>query len=405
MSETTIVFDRDKTIVNNCDELLCFETKLNRKKLPVHRKSQAWLMADINPQKEFQGERKRIVACLLIDTSGSMAEEKKIKQAVLAAKNFVDSLAASDYVAMVSFDEVGKLVLPGEHLDDRQNKEKIKGIIEKNTQLGSLTNLKDGVDKAIKEMRDFEFTRIEGMPEPVKRIFLLTDGFPNKPTDYPDEEFLKTASMLKREHNIQITTIGIGTDYGIKLLDGIARNSGGLSYHLTDPNMIPEIFENEVDLMTGSLALKPKLYLKFDKSIEVAAVYQAQPRVWKLTEKLAPEESGLTINLSDITQKVMQSYLIDLRIPEQEKFNGRVGRVTLKLKEEGREYKSPVALEFAEEVGDVMNPEVMKLVKIVLEKTKVQGDDTIPADPGATIIDPGDRKDIYGKSGGGTVKA
>ena len=66
MGETTVVFRRDETIVGNCDDLLCFETKLNRKKLPVDHKSQAWLMASIDPQKEFHCVRKRVAACLLI---------------------------------------------------------------------------------------------------------------------------------------------------------------------------------------------------------------------------------------------------------------------------------------------------------------------------------------------------
>lgn len=413
MGETTIVFEKDKTIVGNCDDLLCFETKLNRKKLPVNRKSQAWLMANINPQKEFQGVRKRIAACLLIDTSGSMGGEK-IEQTVQAAKNLVDALAPEDYVSMVGFDSVANLVFEGRHLRTPENQDKIKKEIEENTELGGITNLKDGMDKAINELNVHKYTIVKGMPEPVKRIFLLTDGYPNEPSDYPDEEFFKTASMLKQEHNIQITTIGIGKEYGIGLLDGIARNSGGVSYHLTDPNTIPQIFAKEVDSMTGSLALQPTLHLKFEKSIEVGDVYQAQPRVWRLSDKLAPDvDGGLVINLSDITQKEMQSYLIDLRIPEQrEKFNGRVGWAMLKLKDEGREYQSPVALEFAEEAGEVVNPEVTKLVKIVLEKTKIQDEEeggTKPADwkkdPGSrTIIPPRDRDAIFGKPEEGTVE-
>ncbi|CAD6493376.1 MAG: von Willebrand factor type A domain protein [Candidatus Argoarchaeum ethanivorans] len=412
MGETTVVFRRDETIVGNCDDLLCFETKLNRKKLPVNHKSQAWLMANIDPQKEFHGVRKRIAACLLVDTSGSMAGEK-IKLTIQAAKNLVDALAPEDYVSMVRFDSVANLVFEGRHLRTPENQAKIKKEIEENTEIGGITNLKDGLDKAINELDVHKYTIVRGMPEPVKRIFLLTDGYPNKPSqsDYPDDEFFKTASILKREHNIQITTIGIGNEYGIRLLNGIARNSGGLSYHLTDPNMIPQIFAKEVGSMTGSLALQPTLHLKFEKSIEVGDVYQAQPRVWKLTDKLAPDvDGGLVINLSDITRKEMQSYLIDLRIPEQrEKFNGRVGWVMLKLKDEGREYQSPVALEFSDETSEVVNPEVTKLVKIVLEKTKIQEEgETKPADwkeaAGSTIISPRDRDAIFGKSGGGTMK-
>ena len=162
---------------------------------------------------------------LEIDRSGSMREENKLEQAKQAAVQFVSRLTPGDQGAYLSFaTDASKPIdqtLTGEV--DRLTRAINRTVIGSNGI--QFTNIGAAINGAINE---FASLRRNTDARPV--IVLLTDGAPTRPVDpsnehkdYP-EEYTRLAADNAKKQEINIYTIGLGSDVNKKLLQEIATS-------------------------------------------------------------------------------------------------------------------------------------------------------------------------------------
>lgn len=143
---------------------------------------------------------------MVLDSSGSMADNNKMATTKVAAKDFIDklnltvALPSGDQVGLVSFNDAAIL-----NNKLTQNGNIVKNSID-NLSAGGQTNLKIGI-----ETGTIELNNIRHNASARKTMIILTDGNPNRP--YPEDtagqQAIDAAAEAKNTYGIRIITIGL----------------------------------------------------------------------------------------------------------------------------------------------------------------------------------------------------
>lgn len=186
---------------------------------------------------------------LVIDKSGSMAGGaggyNKMELAKEAALRSTDMLSEKDYVGVVAFDNTPWVVVEPESAKNLSNiQEKISGIYPDGG-----TDIYPALVEAYNQLKELDTQR--------KHIILLTDGQSGRDDDY--QGLLEEAL----HNNITVSTVAIGDDADITLLEQIASMGNGRFYSSSDPSTLPKIFSKETALASKSFVMdKPQVPIK-----------------------------------------------------------------------------------------------------------------------------------------------
>ncbi|MBO8159846.1 VWA domain-containing protein [Thermosyntropha sp.] len=157
--------------------------------------------------------------CLLLDSSGSMAGEKR-QAACYLAQHLL--LTGKDKVAVVAFQEKSsRVVVPF----TRKESELKKGLFTINP--AGLTPMAHGIIKALKLIEE---SRIKN-----PLLVLITDGLPNVPLWTMDAkaDTLRAAAMIA-DKNIRFVCIGVESNR--YFLEKVAEKAEGILYFVNDLN-------------------------------------------------------------------------------------------------------------------------------------------------------------------------
>jgi Ca-activated chloride channel homolog len=169
---------------------------------------------------------------LVLDRSGSMSGTKleRAKEAAIAA---LQRLNRDDIVAIVTYDDTVRVIVPATKVSDREALESAIRRIES----GGSTALFAGVSKGAEEVRKFlDRNR-------VNRIILLSDGLANVGPSSPGD-LAELGTSLARE-GMSVTTLGLGSDYNEDLMSRLARASDGNHAFIEDAKDLTRIFNCE----------------------------------------------------------------------------------------------------------------------------------------------------------------
>ncbi|HEX3998643.1 MAG TPA: VWA domain-containing protein [Pirellulales bacterium] len=176
---------------------------------------------------------------LLIDRSGSMTGEKltMAKTAAIAAS---EVLADTDYITVATFDFEPHLIVPiVKKGASRSIRSRINGI-----DADGGTNMRPGI-----LMVHDQLMRVDDAA--TRHIVILTDGL-TEGTNYPE-----LIQQLRKE-GITVSTVGVGPDADLKLLDELARIGGGHFYAAKSPRILPRIFQDEARVVARPLVYEHK---------------------------------------------------------------------------------------------------------------------------------------------------
>jgi uncharacterized protein YegL len=191
--------------------------------------------AKIAPPRSQEGT----CVVLIIDKSSSM-EGKKMELARLAATGVVENLKAEDRVGILIFDNGYMWDVPIRKADNkRQIEREISGI-----QADGGTQIAPALNEAYKG--------IQPVTAAYKHIVLLTDGISEEGNTFA----LTQAAM---ENHITISTVGLGQDVNRSYLEKIAKEAGGKSYMLNEPNGLEQIVLKDVQEHTGNTAIEKSI--------------------------------------------------------------------------------------------------------------------------------------------------
>lgn len=203
------------------------------------------LPAKLEPPRSPEGT----AVVLIIDKSSSM-EGRKMDLARLSAIGVIDHLRPIDQVGVLVFDNSFQWAVPIRKAQDRTFIERlVSGIIADGG-----TQIPPAIEEAYK--------RILPLAATYKHIVLLTDGI-------SEEGDSVELARQARDHNVTISTVGLGDDVNRAYLEQIASAAGGKSYFLDEPAGLQQILLRDVLEHTGSTAIEKVLIPKVAKQTEV----------------------------------------------------------------------------------------------------------------------------------------
>ena len=180
---------------------------------------------------------------LVIDTSGSMAGPK-IENARLAARELVEKLADGDIVSIFTFADAAQERVPAVVLT-RASRPAVLQVIAGLQPVGG-TNMFDG-------LRWAEHSVLQSPPtHPVRRVVMISDGMANVGPSSPD--VLGALAARGADGGVQVSAIGVGSDYDEHTLNALAMRSSGRLYHLEQPREMTAILDREIGLLQATAA-------------------------------------------------------------------------------------------------------------------------------------------------------
>ncbi len=203
------------------------------------------LPAKLAPPKTPEGT----CVALIIDKSSSM-EGRKIELARLSAIGVVDHLRPIDSIGVLIFDNSFQWAVPMRRAED---KSLIKRLISGITPDGG-TQIAPALTEAYK--------RILTSKAMYKHIVLLTDGI----SEEGDSMDLAKEAL---QHQITISTVGLGQDVNRSYLEKVASTAGGKSYFLNEPNGLEQILLKDVQDYSGTTAVEKPLTAIVNNDAEI----------------------------------------------------------------------------------------------------------------------------------------
>jgi Ca-activated chloride channel family protein len=182
------------------------------------------------------GERRTPVnVALVIDRSGSMADENKIGRAREAALMALARLGSEDIAAVIAYNHGVDILAPAAPVANYQS---LRRTIEQ-LQATGRTALYAGTEQGLREVEKFR------SDARVNRVILLSDGLANVGPSSPAE--LAELGRKAAQSGTSISTIGLGLGYNEDLMTKLAYASDGNHAFVERAEQLVEIFNKEFD--------------------------------------------------------------------------------------------------------------------------------------------------------------
>ena len=179
----------------------------------------------------WQQNKKQVDVAVILDTSGSMRQDNRLREAKAALDAFLTSFADNDRVSLTTFStdmfELSPLGPIGEKRTDLRDR--VGGLVA------------DGDTRLYDTISDV-YTRLnnESASERIRAIVVLTDGEDTASTT-SIIELLEEISVGENGQAIKVFTIAYGGEANLDILTQIAERSGAKSY-AGDPETIEQVY-------------------------------------------------------------------------------------------------------------------------------------------------------------------
>jgi hypothetical protein len=198
----------------------------------------------------------------VIDHSGSMMDADKLEWVKKAFEVFIGRVRDRDFVSLVVFDNTASILFPSTRMDSPAKRQRFADAV-RGIQGGGGTNLLDGLylgyGQAMTNFRS-DYTN---------RVLFLTDGIDN--VDHV-RQMMELAGSY-RQTGINVSTIGVGRSFDLKLMNDLARQGGGSSRFISDVKEMQEMFGSELDRMVVPAGRDLRMTLELEPGVELAGTW------------------------------------------------------------------------------------------------------------------------------------
>ena len=184
---------------------------------------------------------------VVVDHSGSMSSDNRLEKVKVGLHALVDNLKPEDRLALISFDDVVTTDVPFTAELDRT---RLHNAISALTPRGA-TNLYAGLETGFKMIGEYPKN------EKQNRVIFLSDGLATAGITSRPAIMDMAKTWISR--GIGLTTIGVGDNFDVELMRGLAENGAGNYYFLEDGSAATEVFTDELDFFMSPLALDIKI--------------------------------------------------------------------------------------------------------------------------------------------------
>jgi Ca-activated chloride channel family protein len=174
-------------------------------------------------------ERKELkrALVLIIDKSGSMGRNDKLTYAKAAAETVSKSLKDSDLIAVIGFDSQPFVVVP------------LETLAKSRAYLDQMVNrlVAHGTTYMLPALQEAE-RMLAASGAQLQHVVILTDG----ETGGTPSMYYDIVSRMHREGGATISTIAVGNEANVALLQSISQYGGGAFYQTDSPKNLPQLF-------------------------------------------------------------------------------------------------------------------------------------------------------------------
>jgi Ca-activated chloride channel family protein len=252
----------------DCGQTLCAHGMLSIGHDWIDERYQATLQVSMNtPVDPATLERLPLNLAVVVDTSGSMSADDRIGFVKQGLHLLVDELAPGDRLALITY---ATTATQHTGLDADPVAEELHPLIDSLEAVGA-TNIYDALELGMSEVAEnYDVER-------QNRVILLSDG-------QPTAGVLDTGAIIDMaetyiEDGIGLTTIGVGLDFNVDLMRGLAEGGAGNFYFLEDSSATTEVFTEELDYFVTPLALGVRLQVTAGAGYGLGDVYGT--KLWK----------------------------------------------------------------------------------------------------------------------------
>jgi Ca-activated chloride channel family protein len=232
----------------SCGKLLCVASGLSVGRDWLTGAHQATLQLAIESTvdpKTFQRLPMNLV--VVVDHSGSMASDGRLDKVKGGLHTMIDNLLDTDRLAIVEFDDqVDVDATFGSSLD----RPALHAVVDSLQPRGA-TDIFDGLQQGFQLLGDVPASDRQN------RVIFLSDG--NATFGNTSQVAIMAMAKDRVQRGIGLTTIGVGNDFDVSLMRGLAEQGAGNFYFLEDPTAAKEVFTEELDYFMQPIALDIRL--------------------------------------------------------------------------------------------------------------------------------------------------
>ncbi len=214
------------------------------------------LRIGIKAREVPERRRQDLHLTLVVDVSGSMKDQGKLRTVQQALEVLVDELDGLDRVAVVSYNERARVELEPTPGDE---KDRILDVID-GLRAGGTTNVEGGLVLGY-DLADEMFDR-----DAVNRVVLLSDGVANVGGTSPDAILERVGEQARR--GIDLATIGVGiATYNDALLEQLADRGDGWYAYVDTVDEAVRLFREQLTTSLETVARDVKVQVEFDPEL------------------------------------------------------------------------------------------------------------------------------------------
>ncbi|MFN0246107.1 MAG: vWA domain-containing protein [Kofleriaceae bacterium] len=229
---------------NACTGELCLTPGISIGRDWMTGKHQATLQIAIStPRDPADFPRLPMNLVVVVDHSGSMAQDMRLEKVKTGLRTLVDNIDEGDRISIISFDDTVTIDAP---FSDTLDRDALHTAINRLQPRGG-TNIYEGLRRGFDLLGEY--------PSNVRqnRVIFLSDGL----ATVGETSQVNILAMAKQQigKGIGLTTIGVGSNFDVELMRGLAENGAGNYYFLEDGAASAEVFTEELDFFMTPLAL------------------------------------------------------------------------------------------------------------------------------------------------------
>jgi Ca-activated chloride channel family protein len=222
-----------------------------------HNGGTVYLQISITAPAIETPHRRPMNLSVVLDRSGSMADDGKIEYAKRALFTLIDQLQPDDIFSLVIYDDVIEVL---RHAHRVRDKRELRHLVDEVYPRGA-TNLGGGIMEGLRQVeRNLD-------KEYVNRVILLSDGLANR--GITDRHELERVARRYRAKSISLTTMGVGLDYNENLMVGLAESGGGNYYFIESPQGLASIFHREFNMLSSVVAQNARIELTLGRGVRL----------------------------------------------------------------------------------------------------------------------------------------
>jgi Ca-activated chloride channel homolog len=188
---------------------------------------------------------------IVVDHSGSMASDGRIDKVRSGLTTLIDNLQDDDRLSIVAFDDTVNVLAPfGETLD----RASLHAIVDALQPDGG-TDIFDGLQTGFQQFGDAP------SGDHQNRVIFLSDGLATSGDTTQTDILAMADGFISR--GIGLTTVGVGNEFDVQLMRGLAEHGAGNFYFLESEQAANEVFTEELDFFVNPIA--------YDLQIDVTA--------------------------------------------------------------------------------------------------------------------------------------